>query len=80
MVTLIQRNWDHNQGVTGQAVMKFTIQRDGTIVMAQLEKSSGFIVLDQSAQRAVLLTKLARLPDAYPNSSLTLHVTFTYQR
>lgn len=80
MVTLIQRNWDHNQGVTGQAVMKFTIQRDGTIVMAQLEKSSGFVVLDQSAQRAVLLTKLARLPDAYPNSSLTLHVTFTYQR
>lgn len=80
MVELIQRNWDQNQGVTGQAVMKFTIQRDGTIVTPQVERSSGFIVLDQSAQRAVLLTKLAPLPSAYPNSSLTLHVTFTYQR
>ena len=80
MVTLLQRNWDRNQGVTGATVMKFTIQRDGTIVMAQVERSSGFFALDNSAQRAVLLTKLPPLPAAYTNPTLGLHVTFTNQR
>jgi protein TonB len=80
MVTLLQRNWDQNQGVTGATVMKFTIQRDGTIVMAQVERSSGFYALDNAAQRAVLLTKLPPLPAAYTNPTLGLHVTFTNQR
>lgn len=80
MVTLLQRNWDRNQGVTGATVMKFTIQRDGTIVMAQVERSSGFYALDNAAQRAVLLTKLPPLPAAYTNPTLGLHVTFTNQR
>ena len=80
MVTLIQRNWNQNQGVTGATLMKFTIQRDGSIVMPQVERTSGFYALDNAAQRAILLTKLMPLPAAFPNPNLTLHVTFNYQR
>jgi TonB family protein len=80
MVTLIQRNWNQNQGVVGATVIKFTIQRDGTILMPQVEKSSGFYALDNAAQRAVLLAKLPPLPAPYPNATLGLHVTFDYHR
>ena len=81
MVELIQRNWQQNQGVAGTTVMKFTIARDGTIVTPQVEQSSGFQVLDMNALRAVQLTaRLPPLPAAYPNSTLSLHVTFEYRR
>jgi TonB family protein len=80
MVTLIQRNWQRDQGVTGATVVKFTILRDGTISMPAVERSSGFYALDNAAQRALLLTKLTPLPPAYPNSTLGIHVTFSYQR
>jgi TonB family protein len=80
MVTLIQRNWDRNQGVAGSVVMKFTITRAGTIENVQLEKSSGFLAHELNAQRALLLTRLPELPLQFPNPSLTVHVTFEYQR
>jgi TonB family protein len=80
MTMIIQQNWNQNQGVAGATVMKFTIQRDGTIVMAQVERSSGFYALDNAAQRAILLTKLPPLPAAYSNATLGLHVTFDYHR
>ena len=61
--------------------MKYTIQRDGTITNAQLEKSSGYTQLDLNAQRAVLLTRqLPPLPAAFPNPTLTVHQTFQYSR
>lgn len=81
MTDLIQRNWQQNQGVGGSTVVKFTIGRDGTILMPQVERSSGFQVLDLNALRAVQLTaRLPPLPAAYPNPTLGLHLTFQYQR
>jgi len=80
MITLIQRNWERNQGVAGSVVMKFTITRAGTIENVQLEKSSGFLAHELNAQRALLLTRLPELPLQFPNPSLTVHVTFEYQR
>jgi TonB family protein len=80
MISLIQRNWQQNQGVVGTTTMKFTIQRDGTIVIPQVERSSGFYALDNAAQRALLLTKLTPLPAGFPNPSLTVHMRFEYQR
>lgn len=81
MISLIQRNWQRNQGVTGSTVAKFTIARDGTILMPQVERSSGFQVLDDNAVRAVQLTaRLPPLPAAFPNPSLGIHLTFEYQR
>jgi len=80
MVTLIQRNWQSNQGVPGKLVMKFTISRSGTIENVQVEQSSGFLAHELAAQRALLLTRLPELPIQYPNSTLGVHMIFEYQR
>jgi outer membrane biosynthesis protein TonB len=80
MVTLIQRNWQSNQGVAGKIVMKFTITRAGTIENVQVEQPSGFLAHELAAQRALLLTRLPELPLQYPNSTLGVHMIFEYQR
>jgi periplasmic protein TonB len=80
MVTLIRRSWDQNQGVVGSTTMQFTILRNGTVQMPQVEKSSGFVVLDNAAMRALQLTRLPPLPAAFENPTLTVHLRFDYQR
>ena len=80
MVTLIHRNWQPNQGVRGTTLMKFTIARGGLIQDVMVERPSGFIALDLAAERALLTTRLPELPPAFPNPSLTVHITFEYQR
>jgi TonB family protein len=60
--------------------VKFTILKDGTIQPPQLEKSSGFNLLDSATMRAVQLTRLPPLPAAFPNPTLTVHMRFDYQR
>jgi TonB family protein len=75
----IQQNWQQNQSVVGTTTMMFTIQRDGTITGIQREKSSGFEVLDSQANRALVITRrLAPLPQAFPNQTLTVHMEFAY--
>jgi periplasmic protein TonB len=80
LVTFIQRSWDNNQGVVGSTTLKFTITRDGTIQAPQVEKPSGFLALDNSAMRAVQITRLPPLPAAFQNPTLTVHMRFDYQR
>ena len=80
LVTSIQRSWDQNQGVVGSTTVRFTIARDGTIQAAQVETPSGFVALDNSALRAVQITRLAPLPAAFQNPTLTVHLRFDYQR
>ena len=80
MTTLIQRNWQSNQGVAGSVMMKFTITRAGTIENVQVEQPSGFLAHELTAQRALLLTRLPELPIQYPNPTLTVHMRFEYQR
>lgn len=81
MVTLIQRNWQKDQGVVGSTVVHFTIRRDGTIEGISIVQPSGFLALDTAATRALALTRqLPMLPAQYPNQTLGLRVTFEYQR
>ena len=81
MLELIRRRWDNNQRSPGLVVVRFTIQRDGSIDEVGLHRGSGQVALDLSAQRAVLLTRtLPQLPSAFPESSLTVRLTFEYQR
>jgi TonB family protein len=80
MVTLIQRNWQQNQGVVGKTIMRFTITRGGLIQGVFTETPSGFLALDLAAERALLTTRLPELPPQFPNPSLTVHITFEYQR
>jgi TonB family protein len=80
-VQLIQQNWSQNQGVTAEVVVKFTIQKDGTLTDVQIERPSGFMALDMAAQRAVLATaRIPPLPAQFSNPTLTVHLTFDYNR
>jgi TonB family protein len=79
MIQLIQRNWNSQQDVAGQTLMKFTVMRDGRITSVQTERSSGYFALDQGAQRALLSTRqLPPLPAQFPDQSLTVHLNFQY--
>jgi TonB family protein len=67
--------------VAGAAVVKMTIQRDGRLTDVAVEQSSGYTALDLNAQRAIQITRqLPPLPAEYPNQTLTVHLTFKYQR
>jgi TonB family protein len=80
MIVRIRQAWTQNQGAVGQTLVKFTIQRDGRLTDAEIERPSGTTTLDLAALRAVLTTKqLPPLPGAFPNPTLTVHLNFQYQ-
>ena len=76
----IMRGWEQNQGVVGSTTMKFTSARNGTVQSPQVELPSGFVALDNAAVRALQLARLPPLPQEFPNSTLTVHLRFDYQR
>ena len=80
MLSLIHERWDSNQRATGATVVRFTVQRDGSIENVGVDQSSGYTALDLGAQRAVLLTRqLPRLPSAFTEDSLTVRLRFEYR-
>jgi periplasmic protein TonB len=81
MAELIKRNWNQNQGASGQVQMKFTIRRDGTVVDVTVEKPSNISLLDFESQRAILKTAtLPPLPREFTENTLTVHLIFEYHR
>lgn len=81
MTQLIYRNWEQNHTVGGLVDVRFVIQRDGRITDAIVEKPSAFFPLDQAALRAILKTKqLPPLPREFPDTRLTVHLTFEYKQ
>jgi TonB family protein len=80
MIDRVRSAWQEKQGATGDCIIKFTIQRSGQIGEPSVEKSSGSSLLDIAALRAVVGTKtLNALPAAFPNPTLTVHLTFQYK-
>jgi protein TonB len=78
MVDRIRSAWQQNQGARGVVIVKFVIQRDGRIVDAAVENSSGNSTLDLAALRAVVTTRtLNPLPAQY--LTLPVHLSFEYQ-
>jgi TonB family protein len=81
MVQKIRQNWNSRQGAGGEPVVKFVIRRDGVLVNVEVEKSSGQLLLDNEARGAVIRTmQLAPLPREFTEPSLTVHLTFDFQR
>jgi protein TonB len=77
----ITEHWNKNQGAAGTAVMKFTIQRDGTMTAIEIEQSSRNPVLDLESRRALITTKqLPALPPAFTRPTLTVFLSFEYKR
>ncbi len=80
MITRIRSAWNQDQGARGTSLIRFTIKRDGSITDASIFKGSGTVTLDTAALRAVLGTRtLPPLPDAFPNPTLTMRLSFEYQ-
>jgi TonB family protein len=81
MIERIKSTWDQYADSTAVVVVRFTIDRDGTLLEPIVEKSSANQTLDFAARRAVVIAKqLPPLPPQYPNRTLTVHLTFQYQR
>ena len=76
----IWSNWVQRVGASGEVITKFTIQRDGTLTNVVVERSSGNQILDLNALRALHSTRqLPALPAAFPDPTLTVHLSFKYQ-
>jgi TonB family protein len=81
MVVLIHRNWQQNQNVGGKPIVRFAIQRDGTLTAITLRQPSGYPGLDLAAMRAVTLTRaIPPLPACYPHPHYAMNLTFEYIR
>lgn len=80
MLTRIHQRWQRT-AVRGTAVVvvSFTIARDGRVLDAAVETSSGISILDRSSLRAVMLADpLPPLPNSYPRDQVGVHLRFTY--
>lgn len=81
MISLIHRNWNQNQNTAGRPVVRFVIQRDGTLTEISMRQPSGYAGLDFAAQRAVLMTRaIPPLPACYPHPTYAMNLTFEYIR
>lgn len=81
MTDRIRANWNQNQGMVGTVIIRFTIQRNGTLTDIEVKKPTGYPALDLSAQRAVYVTRqLAPLPAQFSNPTLTVNLSFEYTR
>ncbi len=81
MTDLIKRNWNQNQGASGQVKVKFTVRRDGTLFDVQVEEPSQQALLDLESQRAILKTRqIPALPREFTENTLTVHLIFEYHR
>ncbi|HXV62223.1 MAG TPA: energy transducer TonB [Vicinamibacteria bacterium] len=80
MLAKIHQHWQRT-AVRGTAVVviRFTIARDGSVLDAEVETSSGVSILDRSSLRAVVLSEpLPPLPNSYPRDQVGVHLRFTY--
>lgn len=50
-------------GMTGSVVIVYVIGRDGRLVRAEIEKSSGHSLLDQAALQAVRRARFGPMPE-----------------
>lgn len=80
MLAKIHEHWQRTpvRGTT-VVVIRFTIARDGRVLDADVETSSGIALLDRASLRAVMLADpLPPLPNSYPRDQVGVHLRFTY--
>ena len=78
----IRKQWNpsyqsQTEHSTINAIVEFTILRDGTIKNIAIEKSSERFLFDQAAQRAIYaMGQLPPLPQQFNNDQLFVHIQF----
>jgi TonB family protein len=81
MLSLIRRNWDERQQAAGTTVMRFVIQRDGTITDVTVKQSSGYPALDFMAERSLRITRqVPPLPAGYTGQNLPVNLIYEYNK
>jgi TonB family protein len=81
MVSLIYNNWRRDTAVAAKPIIRFVIQRDGTLTDITVRQPSGYPMLDNAAYRAVVLTRaIPPLPACYPYPDFAMNLTFEYIR
>jgi len=75
----IRRVWNDKAASRGISVIRFTIQRDGTVRDVGVHRSGG-PSLDFAAERAVQLAPLPRLPGKFQYDTLGIRLTFNYEQ
>jgi TonB family protein len=81
MVSLIYGNWKRDTATAARPIIRFVIQRDGTLSDITVRQPSGYPMLDNAAYRAVVLTRaIPPLPACYPHPDYAMNLTFEYIR
>ncbi len=80
----INRVWNQFQPEAGSVVVRFTINRDGTIEggfnQLQVLDTSGSFQLEMASKRALISAQLPALPDVYKDPTLIVRLKFDYVR
>ncbi len=81
----IIENWvTHGMDITGwkrDPTVRFELEKDGSLVGASLENSSGSAALDKSVLDAVMAAKpFPELPEEYKKGTLPIYFTFSYEQ
>jgi TonB family protein len=77
----IMEHWTKNRGTAGLNIVKFTIARNGMLSGIEVSTSSRNPILDMESRRAVTVTqRLPPLPPAFTRPTLTVFLTFEYNR
>jgi TonB family protein len=78
----VYRNWEIPQealrGAQGHSDVEFTVQRSGSLSQLRISRSSGSSQLDQAAEAALRNSRFEALPETYPESQVTMKLTFFY--
>ncbi|MCK5878696.1 MAG: TonB family protein [Holophagae bacterium] len=76
----IGSNWVRTYVGKGKVKVYFRINRNGNIVGAMIEESSGDVGLDRLALRAITASSpLPPLPEGYTGNNLGIHIWFNYE-
>ena len=75
---IIRSNWQRDPNGKGMTIIRFTINKDGSITGAEVTQPSGIGLLDRAAQRALEMSRLPPLPSAYPNKTLIIRLGFDH--
>jgi TonB family protein len=77
----IERAWERTPNAIGVTIMRFRIQRNGTIDSISMVQSSSNPLIDAAAARALArVPNLPRLPPEFTDASLVLRMRFENRR